>query len=851
MLPIEKHLSKIKQNLKNYQSLVLSAEPGAGKSTCVPQSLLDSSYLAGKKIIMLQPRRVAAIAVASRIAELTGTSLGSQIGYQVRFNRKISSNTRIEVVTEGILLRKIQSDPFLEDYGLIIFDEFHERSINSDFCLALCKEIQTDVRPDLRLLVMSATLKAGPISGFLENCPTLACEGRSFPIEIEHRRCDYASAVEANVVQAIKNVLQGSCAPMGILVFLPGAGEINRAIDLAHDIPGIEKFDLFPLFGSMPFAEQQKILIPAEKPRIIFSTNIAETSLTIEGIDLVIDSGWCRRLYQNENTGLDELRLERISLASATQRSGRAGRLGPGKAIRIWEKAEETQFLQEEIPEIQRADLTSVLLELFNWGCNKPEEFGWFQAPEAKQLELSVRLLKLLRAIDSKSLITETGKQMVRLPLHPRLARMLQYCSRFGLMEEASLIAAFISERDFVFPGQNLSELVAGDSDILFRLGILQNEGSNFPVEVNRGLIRRIKKAASQLKATFAESGKFTGSRQEAEEFLAKGLLVGFPDRVAVKTSSGDFPMYKMQDGRGFRLGKNSIVKGARYIIALQLDSKTQGTQSCGVIFQAQKINCDWLADELPEECAEKRGVYFNSAVKSVEIQIVAKFGAILLKRCKAPPLPQDRTLIEKLLLEQAVENYGAVFKLSEKDCVQFLFRVKLINKYPEIMSCPVLDQDWFKSVLEQIITGCYCFSELQKFDFRDFFFQEIGFQNKSKFDSLVPERITVPSGSNIQLNYQEDGPPILPVKLQEMFGLQETPKIISGKQPILIHLLSPAGRPLQITQDLEHFWENGYHEIAKEMRGRYPKHPWPDNPKTAQPFRGTKKQQKAKGQNP
>ena len=846
MLPIEKHLTKIKQSLESHQNLVLSAEPGAGKSTCVPQFLLDSSYLQDKKILMLQPRRVAAIAVASRIAELTGTSLGTQIGYQVRFNRKISPNTRIEIVTEGILLRKIQSDPFLEDYGLIIFDEFHERSINSDLCLALCKEIQTDVRPDLRLLIMSATLKAGPISEFLENCLTLACEGRSFPVEIEHRRCDYACSVEANVVLAIKNVLQGSYTPNGILIFLPGAGEINRAIDLAHDIPGIEKFDLFSLYGSMPFSEQRKILVPAKRPRIIFSTNIAETSLTIEGIDLVIDSGWCRRLYQNENTGLDELRLERISCASATQRSGRAGRLGPGRAIRLWEKAEEMQFLKDEIPEIKRADLTSVLLELFNWGCNKPEKFGWFQSPEAKQLKHSVCLLELLRAIDSNSLITEMGKQMVRLPLHPRLARMLQYCSRFGLMEEASLIAAFLSERDFVFSGQNLAELVAGDSDILLRLGMLQNEGKSYPVEINRGLVKRIKKAASQLKAMFTESGKFEGSRQEAEELLAKGLMVGFPDRVAVRTSSGDSPIYKMQDGRGFRLSKNSIVKDARYVIALQLDSKRQGTQSCGIIFQAQKINSEWLADEFPEECADKRGVFFNNAVKSVEIQIISNFGSILLKRCKAPPLTKDRPLIEKLLLEKAVENYKDVFRLSEKDSVQFLFRVKLMNKYPEIMSYPILDQEWFKTILEQIVTGCYSFSDLQKFDFKDFFFQEIGFQNKPKFESLVPERITVPSGSSIRLNYQEDGPPILPVKLQEMFGLQETPKIISGKQPILIHLLSPAGRTLQITQDLVHFWANGYHEIVKEMRGRYPKHPWPDDPINAQPFRGTKKQLKS-----
>ncbi|MBQ3643792.1 MAG: ATP-dependent RNA helicase [Candidatus Riflebacteria bacterium] len=524
--PIESSLEDIKQALAGNKNLILTAEPGAGKSTVVPLALMNEAWLEGKKIVMLQPRRVAAVAVANRMSETHGSEPGKSIGYSVRFSSNIKPSTKIEVLTEGILTKRIQKDPFLEDVGLVIFDEFHERSIHADLGLALCCEIKRDVRPDLRLMVMSATIDTGLICNYLNNSEVISGKGFLYPVTIEYKPISVGRSYFDNTAKAIYEIVTSSDKNEEYLVFLPGIGEINRVKDYLESTSLGQTHDILTLHGSMGIKEQQRVLgshriakqcsplsqqadssptirggaSGESRPRVILSTNIAETSLTIEGITTVIDTGYARQNRFNPETGLNKLEMVRISKASAKQRAGRAGRLKAGRAIRLYSKAEFENFAENEIPEILRSDPTSSILELYSWGIKDPFKFNWLESPSKESIEHSIELLKMLGAVDEKTSVTELGKKMNSIPAEPRLAAMLIKAKEAGCLEEAALATAIIEEKDFINSNRHSEPLNEVDPDLFLRLLAFEDKSAlSNEYSVDSFIMKRILKEQKQL----------------------------------------------------------------------------------------------------------------------------------------------------------------------------------------------------------------------------------------------------------------------------------------------------------------------------------------------------------------
>lgn len=825
-LPIHRYLPRITEAL-HAGNLVLSAAPGAGKSTIVPIELVKEPWLAGKKILMLQPRRVAAIAVARRMARLTDTRPGGLIGHQVRFSRQISPETRIEVLTEGILTRRIQNDPFLENVGLIIFDEFHERSIHADLCLALCREIQKDIRPDLKIMAMSATINSANLARFLGNCPIVEAEGFLHPVEINYGMINAGRDRFLAMAEFSRKIIRESCADESYLVFLPGAGEISLFREILEDV---QSHEICCLHGSLSIEDQEKILQPPAGPRIVLTTNLAETSLTIEGITTVIDSGFCRKLKVNPSTGLETLELQRISKASAAQRAGRAGRLQPGRAFRLWTLPENEALPDFDQPEILRLDLATTVLELAGWGVADPSAFAWFQAPEDSQLTSAQQLLYQLQAIDSDGSITPLGRSMLDLPLHPRLARMLISGEQHGIARLAALAAAVISERDFMRfePGKN-------DPDLMLRIEQLQAGKCSFPADKRQ--FERVCRVAEQLQGLI-KSGNGRVRPLNANQTLARVILSAFPDRLCQLRNENDKSAYKICSGQGFSLAGGA---GDRYIIALELDARLRKGRNDGQIFLYVAINETMLAEMLGHLCENTREIFFCERRQAILVRKVTRYLELVLAEREERIQPQERNLAEKMLIGHVFANLNEALALNDPAFRQFSSRLRLINEIdPEFK---LIDKDWFRENVESICAGVTSFAELHKLDLAQVYFSTKPYDLKQKFEKMVPERIEVPSGRLVEIEYPDSGSPYISVKIQEMFGQKETPCICNGKVKLVVHLLSPARRPVQITSDLASFWANGYKTVVAELKGRYPKHPWPDDPAAGIAFSGTKKQ--------
>lgn len=826
-LPVAKALPQIRAGLSQGNNLVLTAAPGAGKSTLVPIELLAEPWLQGKKILVLQPRRVAALAVARRMAFLSGTEPGQLVGHQVRFSRNISAKTRIEVLTEGILTRRIQSDPFLEDAGLIIFDEFHERSIHSDLCLALCREIQKDVRPDLKILVMSATIDSDNLAGFLGQCPVVVAEGFLHPVEIIYREISAGRNRFLAMAEALNQIIASSPADESYLVFLPGAGEIAMFRD---ELSGRTSREIVCLHGSLSLAEQEKVLRPCTSPRVVLATNIAETSLTIDGITTVVDTGFCRRLNLNPATGLETLELQRISQASASQRAGRAGRLLPGRAFRLWSKAEHAALPEFEEAEILRLDLAATVLELAGWGVSEPEKFAWFESPGPAQIVAAQELLKQLRALDLQGRITEAGKSMLRMPLHPRLACMLLQAQERGAAALAAQAAAIISERDFVRSSGEQS-----DADLFLRLELMQDPAKSGDVD-RRGL-ERVRRVADQLLALLNEGNAKADATYPA---LKKALLAAFPDRLCQLRNDSDKSAYKICTGQGFSLVHG---RGDRYIVALNLDARLRKGRNDGQIFLYVAVDAAMIPEMLGHLCLSSREIFFCQKRHAVLVRNVTRFHELILNENEDRLQPEERSMAEKMLIGHAFADLKQAFNFAAPANAMFLNKLRLLEENGFKSEFLPLDQDWFKENFENISAGATNFADLQKLSLEEIYFSTMSYKFKQKFEQLLPDRIAVPSGKQIAIEYPESGAPFIRVKIQEMFGQKETPAICDGRIRLVVHLLSPAQRPVQITSDLKSFWENGYKTVIAELKGRYPRHPWPDDPAQGIAFAGTRKQ--------
>lgn len=854
-LPIDDVLPRILQSISSESALVLQADPGAGKTTRVPPALLDAGLadLADKRpgqIVVLQPRRVAARAAASRISVERGGKLGAEVGYQVRFDKQSGRETRILFCTEGIFLRRLQDDPFLDGIAVVIFDEFHERSIDSDLALAMVRQIRTDLRPDLKLLVMSATLDTEPIAKYLGGCPQVSSPGRTFPLEIEYLQFPANEPIPQLCSNGVSKILGRSDGH--ILVFLPGIGEIRQTETLLDPLAARHNIQLLPLYGDMPLEDQQRVLEPSDIRKIVLATNVAETSLTIDGVTCVVDSGMMRVNQLDSRLGLNRLQLAKISKASADQRAGRAARTAAGTCLRLWSEREHQMLSDFQAPEITCVELSQCLLQLLAWGEKDLLAFPWFEPPPAQSAQQALQLLERLDAIDRSGSLTELGKQMSKLPVQPRIARLLLEGKRYGVAQEAAICAALLSERDpFRRKEAGATASHHSNSDVLDRVLAIEEfaeRGSKNSLagELLPGPARQILKASEQLLANLEARGTLsthglspsmgsTVSAKEShaekslehykEELVLRSLLAAFPDRVCKRRESRG-RRGVMVGGRGVRLSDSSAVDRGDLFLAVEL---LDIGQSELLVTQASELERDWLPEA---HLTSKIDCSFDAAKERVIAFKRTKFLDLTIDEMQvAVPKEMDAGSI----LASALQERSDLETLVDEEALQYFYRVQILAKWLPELQMPEIGIGALKSLLPDWCAGCASVQDLKSKSLTSVIQSRLSAEQQFAVEQEAPARITVPSGSKIKVEYKADELPVVAVRIQEVFGLKETPRLLKGRVGVLLHLLSPNYQVQQITPDLLSFWKNTYQDVKKDFRRRYPKHSWPDDPLTAQ----------------
>ncbi|MBI3545321.1 MAG: ATP-dependent helicase HrpB [Gammaproteobacteria bacterium] len=824
-LPVDEALPALRQALATHSAAVLQAPPGAGKTTQVPLALLHESWLGSRSILMLEPRRLAARAACARMAQLLDESPGQTVGYRIRFDSKVSAQTRIEVLTEGILTRRLQTDPELKNVGLVIFDEFHERHLHADLALALCLDSQKVLRDDLKILIMSATLDSKAIAQLLDDSPVVSSFGRSYPVELRYLTRDFEGPLPPLMSETILKALATDSGD--VLAFLPGAGEIRRTQDLLSARLGPE-VDVFPLYGDLSWEAQDRALRPTPgRRKIVLATPIAETSLTIEGVRVVVDSGYARVPQFSPQSGLSRLTTQRISRASSEQRAGRAGRMAPGVCYRLWSETTQRGLVPYATPEIRSVDLAPLALELAAWGVVDAQTLRWLDPPPASAFNQARELLIELDAVDAAGHITDTGRAMLRLPLHPRLSHMLYAAERMGLGALACDIAALISERD-IFLGA--SRRSADFSQRLEALWALRAHARHSERQgVDAAACARVQQAAQQFQRLLASP-----AQMKTQDIKHVGLLLAlaYPDRVAQARAPGDM-RYLLASGRGARLPEFEIGLRQPYIVAASLDAG----ETEGLIYLAAVINEDDLHQHLPSHVHSEESVYWDTQQQQVIACREERFAALVLDR---KPLKQaDPEKIRRAMLD-GVRRLGIDVLPWTREAREWQARVLSLRHWladeawPDVSDGALLAtlEDWLGPYLDGIMRR----DHLARLDLPTILKSQLDWEMNRRLDEGAPTHLTVPSGSQRQLEYHPGESPVLKVKLQEMFGQADTPRVAWGRVPVTLHLLSPAQRPIQVTQDLRGFWERTYSEVKKELKGRYPRHPWPDDPWNAPP---------------
>ena len=809
-LPVQEALPALLAALAEHSSAVLQAPPGAGKTTLVPLALLDQPWLKGK-IIMLEPRRLAARAAAKRMADLLGEAVGETVGYRIRQDSKIGPKTRIEVVTEGILTRMIQDDPGLEKIGAVLFDEFHERSLPADLGLALCLEIQAGLRNDLRLLVMSATLDGERVAALLGDAPIVTSQGRAFPVDVRWLERPEPRKFEAAMASAILKALDDTESG-DVLAFLPGQAEIRRTERQLHD-QGCDAV-VIPLFGDLPAAEQDRALLPiAGSRKVVLSTSIAETSLTIEGVTIVVDGGQMRTPRFDPNGGMTRLVTIPVAKASAEQRRGRAGRLSPGLCYRLWSEAEHRALPGFAAPEILEADLAPLALDLARWG-SAPHSLSWLDSPPPAAYAQATALLTELEALDSEGRITAHGRAMAALPVHPRLAHMMLKGRALGLGGIACAIAALLSERDILRQSR--------DADLRRRVEAVLGGNDR---DTDRGGLMRVRDLTRQLRRQL--------SAPDADGQIDRtGLLLAFayPDRVAQRR--GDGLAYRLANGRGAFFTDPETISSSPYLAVADLDGERKEAR----IFLAAPLDQADLEEHFAGHLIRRDNVAWDKREQAVQARRQILFGALALEDIRLDAPPADRVATAQL---QGIADLGLAV-LPWSDAATHLRQRVAFLRRQEPGAWPDWSDEALLATLETwlapYLSGMSRAAHWQKLDLASILRDSLEWEQRQTLDRQAPTHIPVPSGSRIAIDYENAEQPVLAVRLQEMFGLAETPSLLDGKVPLLLHLLSPARRPLQVTRDLAGFWAGSYKAVKSDMKGQYPKHYWPDNPLEAEP---------------
>ena len=823
--PIAELLPEIRRTLETGTRLVLEAPPGAGKTTQVPLALLDADWLCGRRIVMLEPRRVAARAAAQFMAKQLGEAVGDTVGYRIRFENKVTANTRVEVVTEGILTRMLQDDPMLENVGAILFDEFHERHLAGDLGLALALDVQAGLREDLRLVAMSATLDGEKLAAFLD-APRLSSAGRSFPVRIAHFTARRDEAIEHQVKRAVDHALAEH--PGDVLVFLPGQREIGKVQTLLAHALDASRIETLALHGELPVEQQSRVLQPSPdgRRRVVLATNVAESSVTLPGVRVVIDSGLAREPRYDPNSGFSRLDVVNIAQSSADQCAGRAGRVAEGWAYRLWPESQRLE--PQRRPEIAQVELASLALELAAWGS---DDLRFVDPPPTGAMAAARELLQRLGALDAGNTITSLGRRMLAIGTHPRLAAMLLSAANDNETALACDIAALLEARDPLraTPGQGRSDALAARWQAL----AAHRQGRS-PPEAVRSSLQALDAAAMQWRRRLRCNAKPPSS--VPAHALGDLLAHAFPDRIGYRHGS-DLRRYPLANGRMAQLFDDSAMIGEPWIVACDLRFEAKDAK----VLRAAPVDERRLRRDFAARFSDRDEVRWDDAKRALVAERVQRFDGIVLD---ARPAGRVDPAQAAQALTDAVRALGINALPWRESLAQWRARVRCLRAWMPDLSLPDLSDDALLANLETWLKPAFAgktrLDALSEDELSEALKSGIDWAMRQRIDALTPTRIVVPSGMERAIEYAYDTatdapqPPVLAVKLQELFGLADTPRVADGRIPLTLHLLSPGGRPLQITQDLRSFWERTYPEVKKEMKGRYPKHPWPEDPWSA-----------------
>jgi ATP-dependent helicase HrpB len=811
-LPIDAALPALRTALADRNAAVLVAPPGAGKTTRVPLVLLEESWAEDKKILVLEPRRLAARAAAARMAATLGEQVGDTVGLRVRFGSRVTKRTRIEVVTEGIFTRLVIDDPSLEGVAAVLFDEFHERSLDADLGLALARDAQQALRPDLKLLIMSATLDGAQVAALLGDAPAIESEGRAFPVETRYLGRDPRAPIERQVTEAVERALRAETG--SFLVFLPGAGEIRRTESLLKERISDATVDIVALYGALDAREQDRAISPSPPGRrkVVLATSIAETSLTIEGVRVVIDSGLSRVPRYEPDVGITRLETVRVSRAAADQRRGRAGRVEPGVCYRLWDAPQTASLEAYTRPEILSADLSSFVLDLAQWGVSDPGKLAFLDPPPRAALSEAKTLLAELGAIDDGDRITEEGRKLRALPLPPRLARMVVDAAAEGAGELAAGIAAVVTERG----------LGGDDIDLRHRLDNFRRDRS---------------KRADDARAMVRRWAETAGGKAAASEHSPGSLLaLAYPDRIA-KNRGGGNGSFLLANGRGGNVDPASPLAREPYLAVAELT----GAAAASRVVLAAAITPGEIEVQFAGQIEEDEAVTFEAASASLRARRIRKLGALILSERTLPVAPGAEATKR---LAEGIAGMGMTKLPWSKAQLQFRNRVNFLRRaeggeWPDLSDHALARTaaDWLAPFLD----GKTTLSQVGADDLAAALDVLVAWNLRQRLDTEAPTHFTAPSGSNVPIDYEGEEGPKLAIRVQELFGLAVHPVIARGRVPLLIELLSPAHRPVQVTRDLPGFWRGSYKDVRSDLRGRYPKHPWPDDPLTAPATRRAK----------
>ncbi|HEX8500356.1 MAG TPA: ATP-dependent helicase C-terminal domain-containing protein [Pyrinomonadaceae bacterium] len=876
-LPIDEILPRAVETLRRARSLVVEAPPGAGKTTRLPPALLHAGVAGGGDVLVLEPRRLAARMAARRVAEERGERVGETVGYQVRFEQVAGRSTRLRFLTEGVLTRRLLADPTLRGVGCVVLDEFHERHLQADLALALLRRLQRTARPDLKLVAMSATLDAAPVARYLDDCPVLRSEGRRFDVRIEHATRPDERPLEAQVGDAVRRLVSEGLDGH-VLVFLPGAAAIRRAQGECARVAAEAGLVVLPLHGELPAAEQDAAVRPSERRKLILSTNVAETSVTVEGVAAVVDSGLARAASHSPWSGLPVLKVSRVSRASAVQRAGRAGRTREGRCLRLYTAQDFGARPAHETPEVRRLDLAESVLELRAAGVRDVGGFEWFEPPAAEALAAAETLLRRLGATDDAGRVTETGRAMLRLPLHPRLARIVVEAEARGVAREACTVAALIGERDvrasrvaFGGAGRDAGRdggrerarrdaETHGSSDLLELLDLFRAaEARAFADDALRRLdldpnaVRAVERVSRQLRRTLAKAEgrgeeKPVGPElsEEDETRLLISVLAGYPDRVARRRATperrdADAGLELLLSGGGTaELAPSSVVRRAEFLVAVDAEERgdaqrTRARAAKTVVRLASAVEPDWLLDLFADALAERVEARWNARDERVEVVRRLTYDQLVVDEWRAPRAEGPE--VTRALAEAALDAGPQAF-VDPQETERLLARVEFVGRtFPEA-NFPALGEEDVRAALAELCDGLRSFAELRESaragGLNERLRRRLTPEQSRLLAQMAPERVTLAKGRQARVTYERGRPPSTASRLQDFFGMREGPRVAGGRVALVLQLLAPNQRPVQVTTDLAGFWERHYPSVRRELGRRYPRHAWPEDPSRA-----------------